>query len=69
MCVCYVPMCVPIYIHTCVHVYPHIWPFLVAQLEESTSNAGDSSSIPGLGRSLGEGIGCTLQLSWAPLVA
>ena len=30
---------------------------LVAQLVESTCNAGDLGSIPGLGRSAGEGIG------------
>ena len=36
--------------------------------KESTCNAGDSSSIPGLGRSAGEGIGCPLQYSWAPFV-
>ena len=32
-------------------------------------SAGDSSSIPELGRSAGEGIGCPLQYSWASLVA
>ena len=32
---------------------------------ESTCNAGDPSSIPGLGRSPGEGIGYPLQYSWA----
>ena len=37
--------------------------------KESTCNAGDSSSIPGLGRSTGEGIGFPLQYSWASLVA
>ena len=31
--------------------------------KESTCNAGDLSSIPGLGRSLGEGKGCPLQYS------
>ena len=36
---------------------------------ESTCNAGDQSSIPGLGRSAGEGIGYPLQYSWASLVA
>ncbi|CAI9176091.1 unnamed protein product [Rangifer tarandus platyrhynchus] len=35
---------------------------------ESTSNAGDPSSIPALGRSTGEGIGYPLQYSWASLV-
>ena len=33
--------------------------------EESAYNAGDPSSIPRLGRSLGEGIGYPLQYSWA----
>ena len=37
--------------------------------KESTSNAGDPSSIPGLGRSAGERIGYPLQYSWASLVA
>ena len=37
--------------------------------KESTCNAGDPSSIPGLGRSPGEGIGHPLQCSWASLVA
>ena len=38
-------------------------------VKESTCNAGDSSSIPGLGRSSGEGIGYPLQYSWASLLA
>ena len=37
--------------------------------EESACNAGGPSSIPGLGRSVGEGIGYPLQYSWAFLVA
>ena len=37
--------------------------------KESTCNAGDPSSIPGLGRSTGEGIGYPLQYSWASLEA
>ena len=37
--------------------------------KESIRNAGDSGSIPGLGRSPGEGIGYPLQYSWASLVA
>ena len=36
--------------------------------KESTCNAGDPSSIPGLGRSAGEGIGYPLQYSWVSLV-
>ena len=37
--------------------------------KESTCNAGDPSSIPGLGRSPEEGIGYPPQYSWASLVA
>ena len=37
--------------------------------KESTCNAGDPASIPGSGRSAGEGIGYPLQFSRASLVA
>ena len=37
--------------------------------KESTCNAGNPYSIPGSGRSPGEGIGYPLQYSWAFLVA
>ena len=37
--------------------------------KEFTCNAGDPCSIPGLGRSPGEGIGYPLQYSWASLVS
>ena len=37
--------------------------------KESTCNAGDPGSIPGSGRSPGEGNGYPLQYSWASLVA
>jgi len=37
--------------------------------KESTCSAEDPSSIPGLGRSAGEGIGYPLQYPWASLVA
>jgi len=37
--------------------------------KESACNAGDPGSIPGLGRSPGEGIVYPLQYSWASLVA
>ena len=37
--------------------------------EESNCNAGDPSSIPGSGRSSGEGNGYPLKYSWASLVA
>ena len=36
--------------------------------KESAYSAGDPSSIPGLGKSPGEGIGYPLQFSWASLV-
>ena len=36
--------------------------------KESTCSAGDTSLIPGLGRSAGEGIGYKLQYPWASLV-
>ena len=36
--------------------------------KESACNAGDPGSIPGSGRSPGEGIGYLLQCSWASLV-
>ena len=37
--------------------------------EESACNAGDPGSIPGSGRSAGEGVGYPFQYSWASLVA
>ena len=37
--------------------------------KESTCNAGDAGSIPGLERSTGDGIGYPHQYSWASLVA
>ena len=37
--------------------------------KEYACNAGDPGSIPGSGRSTGEGIGYKLQYSWASLVA
>ena len=37
--------------------------------KESACNSGDPGSIPGSGRSPGEGIGYPLQYSWASLVA
>ena len=37
--------------------------------KESSCSAGDPGSIPGLGRSAGEGIGYPLQYSWVSLVA
>ena len=37
--------------------------------KEFACNAGDPSSIPGLGRAPGEGLGCPRQYSWGFLVA
>ena len=37
--------------------------------KESACNAGDPGSIPGSGRSPGEGIGYSFQYSWASLMA
>ena len=37
--------------------------------KESTCNAGDPGSVPGLGKSAREGIGYPLQYSWTSLVA
>ena len=37
--------------------------------KESACNAGDLGLIPGLGRSPGEGIGYSLQCSWASTVS
>ena len=43
---------------------------LIAQLvNETACNAGDPGLIPGSGRSAGEGIGYSLQDSWASLMA
>ena len=38
-------------------------------VKKSACNTGDPSSIPGSGRSTGEGVGYPLQYSWASLVA
>ena len=37
--------------------------------KESACNTGDPSSVPGLGRSAGEGIGYPFQYFWVSLVA
>ena len=37
--------------------------------KESTCSAGDPGSIPGSGRSAGEGVGYPFQYCWASLVA
>ena len=47
-----------------------LWASLNSSVgKESTYNTGDFSSIPGSGRSAGEGIGYPLQYSWASFVA
>ena len=40
-----------------------------SEVKASAWNVGDLGSIPGLGRSPGEGVGYPLQYSWASLVA
>ena len=50
--------------------FSHDWAFPDSSVgKESACNAGDLGSIPGLGRSAGEGIGYPLQSSWTSLVA
>ena len=47
-----------------------IWGFILGSDGKAPAyNAGDPGSIPGSGRSPGEGIGYPLQYSWASLVA
>ena len=52
-------------------MFTHWWASLLHSSvgKESACNAGDPGSIPGSGRSPGEGIGYPLQYSWASLVA
>ena len=40
-----------------------------SMVKNPPANAGDPGSIPGSGRSAGEGIGYPFQYSWASLVA
>ena len=50
--------------------YISFWGFPDSSVgKESAGNAGHPASIPGSGRSTGEGIGYPLQCSWASLVA
>ena len=50
--------------------YICMWGFADSSVgKEFTCNAGDPGSIPGLGKSAGEGTGHPLQYSWASLVA
>ena len=70
------------YIYIFINIYLYIWREKEKGLtmlfvsfpgssagKESTCNAGDPGSIPGSGRSSGEGIGYPLQYSWASLMA
>ena len=50
-------------------ILPFAIPLTLPTVKESNCNAGDPGWIPGLGRSLGEGIGYPLQYSWVSLVA
>ena len=52
--------CVCVYIY--IYIYIRIWASLVAQ-KASACNSGDLGSIPGSGRSPGEGNGNPLQYS------
>ena len=58
-----------IYIHTHTHIYVYSGFPGSSAGKEFACNAGNPSSVPGQGRSPGEGIGCPLQYSWASLVA
>ena len=60
--------CLPVHPGRGVHYLPVGFPG-GSDGEESICNAGDPGSIPGSGRSPGEGIGCLLQNAWASLVA
>ena len=54
----------------CVCIYIYIYMGLPCSAgKESAFYAGDPSSIPGSGRSCGEGMGYPLQYSWVSLVA
>ena len=50
------------------YIYMYLGFPLGSVVKESVCNAGDPGSIPGLGRSRGEGLGYPLQYSWASLV-
>ena len=62
VCVC---VCVCVYMPGCLCVHIYVWATLVAQLVMNlTANAGDVGSIPGSGRSPGEGNSNPLQCSY-----
>ena len=53
-----------------IHMHPILLGFPHSLIgKESACNAGDPVSIPGSGRSTGEGIGYPFQYSWFSLVA
>ena len=52
-----------IYAYTYIDTYTYIYIYMCVCVYISTCNAGDPGSIPGLGRSLGEGKGYSLQYS------
>jgi len=56
--------CMLVILPLCTMGFPHS-----SDGKESTCNEEDPSSIPGSGRSVGEGIGYPLQYSWASPVA
>ena len=65
VCVC-VCMCIYIYIYTHTHIYIHAYIYIYgfscsSVCKESACSAGDPGSIPGLGKSPGEGNGDPLQ--------
>ena len=57
-------------LYSITHTHTQMWASLIDSSvgKESACNAGDPCLIPGLGRSPGEGIGYSLQYSWASLV-
>ena len=57
------------YKYICVVLYKNLGFPGSSTGKESTCDAGDPGSIPGLGRSPWEGIGYPLQYSWASLMA
>ena len=58
-----------IWLHVLSVSFALIIVFYMGFPDKSACNEGDPSSIPGLGRSSGEGIGYTLWYSWVPLAA
>ena len=63
----YIYIYIYMYVCICIYVYMEFPDSSVGK--ESSCNAGDPSLIPGLGRSLGEGLDYPLQYSWISLVA